>query len=268
MSGRPWYAFYPDAYERAAGDLTYVQDSAYRRLLDHYYKTCAPLSLDKKSLYRACRALRKEERAAIDFCLETFFEKEPYGYHQARADMEIARAADVSAKRAQAASKRHSKTDAIAEQLHTHSTATSTVTKEDKKQDAALRAVAVREPVIEIPEWIPKVQWEAFMEVRKGLRAKNTNRAILLLVADLKKLHHSDDIGEVLDQSIKNSWKSVFPVKHQGQGNGQRRAESAHDKFNAGAALAIASFGSDADGPGETAPGSDVDRPELALLAS
>lgn len=128
MTGRPWYAFYPDAYERDAGHLSYVQDSAYRRMLDHYYKTGEPLPLDHETIYRACRAMRRDERTAIDYCLDAFFERRDDGYHQQRADDEIARASDISAKRAEAASKRHSKTHAIAEQLDTQSTTTTTAT--------------------------------------------------------------------------------------------------------------------------------------------
>lgn len=126
MTGRPWYPFYPDAYERDAGTLSYVQDSAYRRMLDHYYKTGEPLPLDKDAIYRACRAMKREERGAIDHALNSFFVRELDGYHQPRADEEIARASDISAKRSGAASKRHNKSDAIAEQLETHLTATAT----------------------------------------------------------------------------------------------------------------------------------------------
>jgi hypothetical protein len=53
-----------------------------------------------------------------------------------------------------------------------------------------------------------------------------------------------------------------------GNGNGRGKPPSAHDKFNAGAALFIASLGGDADGRGEAAGGGDPDRPQLPLLAS
>lgn len=156
MTGRPWYAFYPDAYERDAGTLSYVQDSAYRRMLDHYYKTGEPLSLDKEEIYRACRAMRKEERTAIDFSLGKFFDRRDDGYHQDRADDEIARASEISAKRADAANKRHSKNNAsehanaetMQPHLHTHSTATSTATtSEDKSSSVSKRAPSVFEPL-------------------------------------------------------------------------------------------------------------------------
>lgn len=110
MTGRPWYAFYPDAYERDAGHLSYIQDSAYRRMLDLYYKTGEPLPLDHSIVYRSCRAMERGERAAIDYCLGHFFEREEDGYHNARADAEIAKAEGISEKRAEAASGRWGKT--------------------------------------------------------------------------------------------------------------------------------------------------------------
>lgn len=142
MSGKPWYAFYPDAYERDAGTLSYVQDSAYRRMLDHYYKSGEPLPLDHGAIYRACRAMKRDERAAINHCLQTFFERRPDGYHQARADEEIARSSDISAKRAGAANKRHSKPDAIAQQLDTHLHSTSTSTPSEAKASSVSRTPA------------------------------------------------------------------------------------------------------------------------------
>lgn len=228
MSGHPWYAFYPDAYERDAAHLSYVQDSAYRRMLDHYYKTGGPLPLDRDTLYRACRALRKEERHAIDFILSTFFKTDGDGYHQPRADAEIKRAAEISAKRSIAANKRHGKTDAIAHasegnvdgQLDTHSTATSTTVESSLRSDSK---PPVQKPYFEFPEWIPKEAWDAFIEMRTKIKAKPTQRGVELLIAALRKLRHSDDIGAVLDQSIMNNWKGVFSVKH---ANGGRNGGS------------------------------------------
>ena len=53
-----------------------------------------------------------------------------------------------------------------------------------------------------------------FLELRKSLKAKNTDRAISLI---LKKLEGLDKFTQqaMLEQSIENSWKSVFPLKNQ-----------------------------------------------------
>ena len=87
----PWHSFYPGDYSRATGHLTLVQHGAYRLLLDHYYSTGRPLPRDKEALYRVCRAFNESERQAIDAVLEQFFQLESNGYHNKRADKELAK---------------------------------------------------------------------------------------------------------------------------------------------------------------------------------
>lgn len=57
------------------------------------------------------------------------------------------------------------------------------------------------------------VLFEEFLAMRKELKAKNTDRAIKLLVSELNKF---DDVAKkkMIEQSIMNSWKSVYPLKN------------------------------------------------------
>ena len=56
------------------------------------------------------------------------------------------------------------------------------------------------------------VLFKEFLELRKTLKAKNTDRAIQLLVNELNK--YPDQIKkDMIENSIKNSWKSVYPLK-------------------------------------------------------
>ena len=52
-----------------------------------------------------------------------------------------------------------------------------------------------------------------FLDLRKKLKAQNTDMAIKLL---LNKLNNYDDSTKklMIEQSIENSWKSVFPIKY------------------------------------------------------
>lgn len=244
MSGRPWYAFYPDAYERDAGDLTYVQDSAYRRLLDHYYKTGAQLSLDKAGLYRTCRALKREERAAIDFCLGLFFEKRADGYHQQRADDEIARAAEISGKRAKAANKRHSKSsandDAIAEQVHTHSTATATATATEERsslRDDAKPKAKARRSLPEIFPLDPDLTWATAHWLSKG-------RADLCdaMTEEIDKFRDHHRGRATMSADWPGSWRTwarnAMNFTRRKNGNGPGKQPTAHENFALGAYLA------------------------------
>ena len=53
-----------------------------------------------------------------------------------------------------------------------------------------------------------------FLDLRKKLKAKNTDRAVSLILKKLEGLSKETQI-EMLEQSIESSWKSVFPIKKQ-----------------------------------------------------
>lgn len=74
-----------------------------------------------------------------------------------------------------------------------------------------------------IPGWIKKETWEAFLEMRKAMGAKPTDRAIELLITSLDRLRSTgQDANKILEQSTMNNWKGVFPIKEGGNGNGSR----------------------------------------------
>ena len=56
--------------------------------------------------------------------------------------------------------------------------------------------------------------FKEFLELRISLKAKNTDRAIKLILKKLEGLDKNIQIA-MLEQSIENSWKSVFPIKKQ-----------------------------------------------------
>ncbi len=93
-----------------------------------------------------------------------------------------------------------------------------------KKQPSQATASA-----FEIPDWLDKEVWAAFLEMRKKKRCPPTHRACTLLIAELTKLSEKGhDPVAVLDQSILNSWTDVYPIKTKGATNGTHQpAESA-----------------------------------------
>ncbi|MBO0537936.1 hypothetical protein EXQ27_04305, partial [Clostridium botulinum] len=53
-----------------------------------------------------------------------------------------------------------------------------------------------------------------FIKMRTLIKSKMTNNALDLMLKNLNKLSNSDDIKiKILEQSIMNSWKGVFPLK-------------------------------------------------------
>jgi len=90
-----------------------------------------------------------------------------------------------------------------------------------------------------IPDFIDKDLWESFLDLRKSIKAKNSPIAVKALITELKKLR---DAGhnpvEVINQSIRSSWKDVYPLKNnfvstnvRSQSTGQKRSETANEMF-------------------------------------
>jgi len=90
-----WYAHYPGDYGRDTAHLSLAQHGAYRLLLDHYYSTGTPLPSDAKAAQRICRAFEQSEIEAVAYVLAHFFDLRADGYHNSRADLELARQAEI-----------------------------------------------------------------------------------------------------------------------------------------------------------------------------
>jgi len=134
-----WYPHFMADYESDTQHLSLMEHGAYRLLLDYYYKRKKPLPANASLLHRVCRAFADEEQAAVQSVLDQFFVQKKDGWHQKRADAEISKALEISAKRTAAANARHSKqktsshlrsgenrngnSDASALQMHSKSTA-------------------------------------------------------------------------------------------------------------------------------------------------
>lgn len=71
-----------------------------------------------------------------------------------------------------------------------------------------------------IPEWIDSEAWAGFEEMRKNIRAPLTDRARNGIIKELQKVCPAGDNGAaILDQSTRNSWRGIFPLKSS-NGNG------------------------------------------------
>jgi len=67
-----------------------------------------------------------------------------------------------------------------------------------------------------LPEWVPIQEWEAFVEMREGMKVPFTDHAKSLIVAELEKLANMGQApADVLNQSVANGWRGVFPLKQQ-----------------------------------------------------
>lgn len=67
---------------------------------------------------------------------------------------------------------------------------------------------------IDLPDWLNKEMWDAYLEMRKKIKSIPTGYAIKLILEKLVKFKNDGvDPNEILKQSIMNNYKGVFPLK-------------------------------------------------------
>lgn len=84
--------FYPHHigdYLTATAHLSWLEDCAYRRLLDVYYSREQSLPADVTQACRLVRALSKDERKAVETVLHEFFTATGQGWTHGRCEEEI-----------------------------------------------------------------------------------------------------------------------------------------------------------------------------------
>ena len=85
-----YYEHHLGDYLRDAGHLSFIEDAAYRRLIDVYYVRERPLPADVKECQKLARCTSAAERKSVVYVLESFFERRDDGFHQKRCDEVIA----------------------------------------------------------------------------------------------------------------------------------------------------------------------------------
>jgi hypothetical protein len=75
-------------------------------------------------------------------------------------------------------------------------------------------SVSEKEEEVILPDWLPKEQWKAWLDVRKKIKAPNTPRALKLALAELERLKSQGYApAAVLDQATVKGWKFPYPLK-------------------------------------------------------
>lgn len=66
---------------------------------------------------------------------------------------------------------------------------------------------------------VPKKNWDEFVKMRRKIKAPLTDHAADLIILELKKLQAAGhDPAAVIDQSTRNGWRDVFPIREQRNG--------------------------------------------------
>jgi uncharacterized protein YdaU (DUF1376 family) len=167
--GVNYYPFHLGDYAAHTAHLDLLEDLAYRRMLDLYYRTERPLP-EPAEIARLIRM--RDHAATIRDVLNEFFEQSPEGYRHARCDEEIERMQDKQAKaRASAAASVAARSTSAQRTLNERSTnaelptPTPTPTPEEKKE-ARKRAAPLARPFE-----VDGAVWDDWLALRKAKRA-------------------------------------------------------------------------------------------------
>lgn len=148
------YPFNPSDYMMATAHLEPLHDLCYRRCLDLYYDTEAPLTLDKRTL---SKRLRVNEDVLSEVLAEFFFE-DADGWHHARCDKEIQRYQAKSEKAKLAGSQGGKKRVANASSAGSERLANASNQNQNQNQNStsakADGRIAPRSPRLPDDEWI------------------------------------------------------------------------------------------------------------------
>lgn len=215
-------------YTRDTVGLSMVEDGAYGRLLDQYYASELPLPRDQAELYRMARAFSAGERKAVDYVLAKYFVLREDGWHNNRADIEIANFHTKSGKAKDAADLRWQRERDKESYTNAHANAYANASVSHGIRNANPRAsprTTSHEPrtdtpktpaAFQPPDWVPQQEWADFDEMRSRKSGKAwTLRARELAVGELGRLMAAgEDAAAVLRQSVLRSWAGLFPIDH------------------------------------------------------
>lgn len=224
---RPWYAHYLGDYTKKTAHLTMLQTGAYRLLLDHYYSTERALPANAEQLHVICRAFADAERDATAYILKEFFTLKSDGYHNHRADEEIAAAKNLSKIRRNAAKTRYTKkpakAPANAEQKHapsqsqSHSSSVSTKVETDGEPSPKVNGKVVSLNEVSAK---PDDPWKAIFqrgrEVLKGHAGHQV--ALLRKLYDNKPRKVLAKIEDAAEQRDPPTWLYAFLHKVDDEG--------------------------------------------------
>jgi uncharacterized protein YdaU (DUF1376 family) len=242
-----YYEHHIGDYAAATGHLSLVEDAVYSRMLRRYYLQEGPLPSDSRQIARLVGARAQDELDAVEAVLAEFFDLLDDGWHQKRADEDIAvfrtkQLAKSDERDAEAERKRRYRerradlfaqlrdlgivpsfdttTDELvrilsrgtalgqdADGTATQSPVTSHQSPVDQKQKGG------KPPALTLPDWLPEstwADWHAFRNQRKGW----THKARELSLSTLTKLRtRGHDPTAVIEQSIERGWTGLFELK-------------------------------------------------------
>lgn len=206
--------------------LNPYQDGCYRRLIDHYMKTRAPLPDNDSSLARIIGDSEANWVAMASPLVRPFFEAKNGRLYLKRCEQILDYQDDKTSKLSESGKKGAEKRWNKIKEMNSHPIATpmGSAIAQDRTGEVQKSIKKEEDPTgFCLPEWIDASDWKDFEEMRKKQRKPLTDRARGAIVKKLEafaKLGH--DPKTVIENSIRNSWQDVFEPKKETNGKPTR----------------------------------------------
>jgi len=219
-----FYKHYMGDYDRKTAHLSLAEHGAYLILLHHYYSTGEALPASLPTLCRICRATTESETDTVSRVVNEFFYLNGDGKrHNSRADQELARWNEQAKTnreigklggRPRKQSITESETEPITEQKPSPEVRNQKLEVRSQNPENTKSKTKAQPAKIDLPEWVPLDQWNAWIEARTKRRNAPTAWALRLAII---KLEHLRDAGyspaRILANSAFNGWAGLFAPK-------------------------------------------------------
>lgn len=195
-----FYPFHIGDYAAHTRNLSFMEDLAYRRLIDQYYLDESPLKGEPSLIAR--RIGMSDYSSDVQYILETFFEKEGEFWVSKRCDGEIAKYR-LKADSARNANRiKSEKITALKSELKSEPNQLLTKNQEPITKNH----IKTTAPKVATPDGVSVDLWNDFLVYRKRLKAPVTDRVLVRLIkeAELAKM----PLDQVLETIIFKGWRS------------------------------------------------------------
>jgi uncharacterized protein YdaU (DUF1376 family) len=171
-----YYQFNIGDYQSHTAHLSEIEDLAYRRLLDWYYLHESPIPDDIPEIARQIRMRTHTESIAI--VLQEFFELTKKGWSSVRANREIAKTGEKSAKASASAKARWNKdvdANALPTQSESNATQDTRHITQNIKHNTQIKDKAT---VVACPPDVDQQIWDDWKQLRKAKKAPVTETVV------------------------------------------------------------------------------------------
>jgi uncharacterized protein YdaU (DUF1376 family) len=214
-----FYPFHLGDYKKRTHYLSLMEDLCYRRMIDLYYLTEAPLPLEIDTIARMIGM--RDHIIEVTTIISDFFVKTDAGYVSDRCEEEIEKYKARASRASKLAEKRWHSTEKPCDVVcdtHTKSNANQEPVTSIDTKPVSKRKVADA-PVVVIPESIRteafQKAWNSYLAYRKEMRFKALKPTSVVHILLRMATWGEEASIEAINTSIRNGWQGIFEPRSQ-----------------------------------------------------